>query len=183
MGLNRDRKFELVLYPDSTSYNCVEVLASCLDYFDECAYILHDKDVLPNGEIKKPHYHVYGRWSSSADPRMPNAVAYDLCVPVTSLSNVHKWKSAIRYLIHADNPEKYQYSIEDIVSSFSLISLFKPTDDSEMAKMIFDYICSCRDPPSFSILLQWCLDNGCYSSFRRGFAVWSSLLREMSLNG
>ena len=47
--LKRHRKFELVLYPDSESYNIDSVLDSSLSYFPMWAYCLHDSDIAANG--------------------------------------------------------------------------------------------------------------------------------------
>lgn len=51
----KDRKYQGVLYPDSESYCCDDVLNILKSTFPEFAYILHDKDVDENGELKKPH--------------------------------------------------------------------------------------------------------------------------------
>ena len=53
----KDRKFQGILYPDSESYRCDDVLNVLKSTFPEFAYILHDKDVDENGELKKPHIH------------------------------------------------------------------------------------------------------------------------------
>ena len=82
--MRSDRKFELVLYPDSTSYDCQTVLSKACAYFNEWAYILHDKDLDENGQPKKPHFHFYGK--SSGSPLTPQGVASRLGVPLSSMS-------------------------------------------------------------------------------------------------
>ena len=47
------RNFQGVIYPDSQSYDCQEVLSK-LAQFSDFAYILHDQDVDENGELKSP---------------------------------------------------------------------------------------------------------------------------------
>ena len=61
--MKQDRKWELVLYPDSDSYDVSSVLADLAGVFDQWAYILHDSDVDADGNLKKPHYHFYGKSS------------------------------------------------------------------------------------------------------------------------
>lgn len=72
---------------------------------------LHDKDLNPDGEVKKAHYHIILCY---AGPQTFNAVK-TLCdefnQPIPQpLENV---KGMWRYHTHMDNPEKVQYSDED----------------------------------------------------------------------
>ena len=110
--MKSSRSWELVLYPDAENYCCDEVIANAVQYFEQWAYILHDSDITADGDAKKSHYHFYGKCST---PRTPQSVANVLGVPLESIRNVNRWKSAIRYLIHADNPEKFQYEPESSV--------------------------------------------------------------------
>lgn len=171
--MKRDRKFEFVLYPDSESYDFDTVLAACCSYFSMWAYCLHDSDLCEDGSPKKAHIHFLGKLD---DVRSPEVVCRDLFLPTSSISNVKSWKAACRYLIHLDSPTKYQYSVDDVVSSFPILSYFSLPDD-EQARRILDYISSsgCN---RVSDLTLWALDNGFYSGLRRGFAIWSQILRE-----
>lgn len=119
--MKQDKKWELILYPDSSSYDCSEVLASLVGLFDQWAYILHDSDVDADGNPKKPHYHFYGKCS---DKLTSSGIAYRVHVPESACRVVSKWKSAVRYTVHADNPEKYQYNVSDICSNFPLAGFF-----------------------------------------------------------
>ena len=169
----RDRKFEFVLYPDSESYNIDSVLGSAIAYFPTWAYCLHDSDISEDGSPKKPHIHFLGKLD---DVRSPGVVCRDLQLPVSSISNVKSWKAACRYLVHLDSPTKFQYPFDDVVSSFPILPLFSLPDD-EQARRILDFILS-TNCHSVSALTSWALDNGCYSGLRRGFAIWSQILRE-----
>lgn len=171
--MKRDRKFELVLYPDSDSYDFDIILKSAISYFPIWAYCLHDSDVSEDGSPKKAHIHFLGKLD---EVRSPDVVCRDLLLPSSSLSNVKSWKAACRYLVHLDSPTKFQYSLDDVVSSFPIFSYFSLSDE-EQARRILDYISSSGCRSVFSLTL-WCLDNGCYSGFRRGFAIWSQILRE-----
>lgn len=171
--MKRDRKFELVFYPDSESYDIDSVLSASISYFSEWAYCLHDSDINEDGSPKKAHIHFIGKLS---DMRSPDVVCRDLQIPLNSISNIRKWKSACRYLVHLDTPTKFQYSFDDVVSSFPILSFYGLSDD-EQARHILDFIkssgCKC-----VTELTVWALDNGCYSGLRRGFAIWSQILRE-----
>lgn len=172
-GLRRDRKFELVLYPDSYSYDCDAVIQLSQSYFSDWAYCLHYADTTDDGELKKSHIHFVGKLG---DVRSPDVVCKDLGLPVNAISNIKNWKSACRYLIHLDQSHKYQYQPDDVVSSFPILSFFSLPDE-EQARRIMEYILqtSCT---KVSDVTLWALNNGCYSGFRRGFAIWSQILRE-----
>lgn len=173
MALRRDRKFELVLYPDSAVYDCDAVIQHAKSYFSVWAYCLHYADSLDSGELKKAHIHFLGKL---ADSRVPSVVCKDLGVPVNSIANVKSWKAACRYLIHLDQSDKFQYSPDDVVASFPILSFFSISDE-EQARRIFDYIVL-NGCINVSEVTLWALNNGCYPGFRRGFAIWNQILRE-----
>ena len=175
----QSRAFLGVLYPDSETYDCSEVLSRLSEVFEEWAYITHDMDVDPDtGELKKAHIHWVGKLSK---PALLSTIAggRKLGIPENSVEFCKNWKSAVRYLVHKDSPDKYQYSPESVESSFDI----KPILDgkqSELVKVkaIYAYIhetnCTSADQ-----LLSWCIENDCWSEFRRSFAVWASVMREM----
>lgn len=174
--MKSSRTWEVVIYPDSESYVAAEVLAKVTQYFSQWCYILHDKDIGDDGTLKKAHYHVYGKLDT---PRTPQSVANALGVGVASLRPVSSWRGAVRYLVHLDHPDKFQYSADDIVSNFDPVKLLTVDDDVQAAR-IFSFIQSSRCV-TVSELTAWAFSNGCYPALRRGFAVWSRLLSENSL--
>lgn len=173
-ALHPDKKWEIVLFQESDSYNANEVLINIQKTFPKYAYILHDRDKNDDGSFKKAHYHCYFRDNRTWTPE---GIAYTLCVPKTSLRNVRKWSSAIRYLIHLDNPDKTPYSPDEIKANFLLRTYLVPDDDEEKAKQIYDYLCQHPNIPKTS-LLNWVFENSLWSAFRRGYAVWDTILRE-----
>lgn len=175
--MKSSRAWELVLYPDAENYCCEVVIAVAVQYFEQWAYILHDCDITADGDSKKSHYHFYGKCPT---PRTPQCVANAIGVPLVSIRNVNKWKSAIRYLIHADNPEKFQYEPDSVSANFPLDSIFTISDDKQ-ARLIMQHILESRSS-SVVALTAWALDNGCYSALRRGFAIWSKILNELSVD-
>ena len=80
-GLRRDRKFELVLYPDSDSYDCDTVIQLSQSYFADWAYCLHYADTTDDGKLKKAHIHFVGKLS---DMRSPDVVCKDLGLPINN---------------------------------------------------------------------------------------------------
>lgn len=174
--MKSSRTWEVVVYPDSESYNAAEVLAKVTKYFAKWCYILHDKDFNDDGTSKKAHYHVYGNLDT---PRTPQSVSNALGVGVASLRAVSSWRGAVRYTIHLDHPDKYQYSADDVVANFELVKLLTVDDDVQAAR-ILSFLNSSRCT-TVSELTAWAFANGCYPALRRGFAIWSRLLSENSL--
>ena len=113
----KDRKFLGVLYPDSESYCCDDVLNLLKSTFPEFAYIRHDMDTDENGELKKPHIHWVGRLKGA---RYLSALADDLGLPENMIERCRSFDASIRYLVHADDSDKYRYSLESVVSTFPI---------------------------------------------------------------
>lgn len=72
---------------------------------------LHDKDINPTGEVKKPHYHIIFNYDG---PTTYNHVK-ELCdsLNMTIPIKLESLRGMYRYHIHLDNPEKYQYDDRD----------------------------------------------------------------------
>jgi hypothetical protein len=110
MGQARYRNFATVVYPDSAPENWQSILSD----WHVPAFIspLHDKDINPTGESKKPHFHVIlvfdGKKSISQVAEIFNTINGVGCEIIKSL------RGYARYLCHLDNPEKAQYNTEDV---------------------------------------------------------------------
>lgn len=74
---------------------------------------LHDSDMNADGAKKKPHRHAIISWGGPASMN----VALNLLEPfgIKHVEPVGSYQSYCRYLCHLDNPEKAQYSIDDVV--------------------------------------------------------------------
>lgn len=172
----QSRNFIGVLYPDSTSYDCDKVLMRIEDTFSDYAYTLHDLDADENGELKKPHIHWCGKRNT---PTLISTVANALGVEENAIEFCKSWKSSLRYLVHADNPEKHQYPIDAVNANFVVEDVISGKLETYKSRQIFEYI---RENPSISYtaLTEWCFENNCWSEYRRSFSVWANLLRELN---
>lgn len=74
---------------------------------------LHDKDILENGLPDKPHYHCVVRFENA---RSAYKLARDLLL-TCRVFKTESFKGSIRYFIHLDNPEKFQYDRYQILTS------------------------------------------------------------------
>lgn len=103
---NRARNWTFVLYPESAVTNWSDILNDL--HIQWAASPLHDKDVNPDGEIKKSHWHILlcfeGNKSQEQVDEISHSVHGTICQKVSSV------RGMVRYFTHMDNPDKYQYS-------------------------------------------------------------------------
>lgn len=106
----KGRNWAFVVYPDSLPSNWEEIITET--GLPMAFSPLHDKDVNPTGEPKKPHYHVICYYENSTTLKSVKENVTDKLngtIPIKLESMVGMY----RYHIHLDNPEKYQYSDTD----------------------------------------------------------------------
>lgn len=149
MANDRKRNWTFVVYEDSAPENWRELLSEqCIPMF---VSPYHDKDTNPDGEPKKPHWHVVVMFSSLHPERDAQAIS-DLCSKV-KVQHVKDIVGMSRYLCHIDNPEKAQYQISDVVSLGGADYLEKVSSaiDTDVA---------------LGEMMDWCIEQGCFSFFR-----------------
>ena len=130
-----------IYYPESAVDNWISVLGELGKPY---AFILHDKDCKPSGELKKPHWHVvvFGTVAKKQIDWLQSALH------IAYYEDVRSRRKIFEYLTHSNNPDKYQYPTEDIVLSegftddiidFEVESQVQWTAD-ECRQYIVDYI-------------------------------------------
>lgn len=105
------RNWAFVMYPDSAPENAIEILDSF--HTDMLISPLHENDVNPDGEVKKPHWHVVVHFASGT-VRQTQVQAIADAVNATQVQPVTSLRAYARYLCHLDNPEKAQYPLEQV---------------------------------------------------------------------
>lgn len=121
----KKRTWAFVLYPESAPENWLEQLK--LSGLMAAVSPLHDKDINPTGEAKKAHYHVMLVYSG---PTTYNAVAkFTASLNATIPQALESARGMYRYFTHKDNPEKYQYSEDEVitVNGFNIADLVELT--------------------------------------------------------
>ena len=108
----RVRNFACVVYPESAPEDWVSILSE--QHVPAFVSPLHDQDVNPTGELKKAHHHVMVMFEG----KKSTAQAQELFAKIggVGVEIVNSLRGYARYLCHLDNPEKAQYSIDDVVS-------------------------------------------------------------------
>ena len=164
----RSSKWAFIVYPDSAPENWQEILKSLLV---PCAVSpLHDKDLNPTGDEKKPHWHVFIEFDSLK--------SYEQAKEITDLFNgtipqiIKSPIGMVRYFIHKDNPEKHQYNWSDITvyNGFDL-ERYDSYTESEIDHFIADILLFIDSVPiyEYADLLSYVADakNGHFEDWYR----------------
>lgn len=156
----KKRNWAFVLYPESAPKDWREQLQrSGL----QCAISpLHNQDVNPTGEPKKPHYHVILTYSGPTSFNVVKALTNGR-LGQTIPQALEQVEGYYRYFTHQDNPEKAQYSAKDIqtINGFDIRD-FVELSKSEVIRIkreIMDFI---RDNRiyEYADLMEMLMDGG-----------------------
>ena len=174
----RDRKFCILLYPDNAEHvQALEKIKASYDY----ACVLHDKDAdTGTGEVKKAHWHVVlisGKnaiWSSS--------LSKELGLDVNFIQQCRNVDRALEYLIHYNEEEKYQYSIEEVQGTLKarLNQLINCTNKSESDKVteLIEFIEQYQGYLTISAFSKHCASVGMWDIFRRAGTIFIKIIDE-----
>ena len=166
---DKDRKFCAVLYSDADDYDCEVVLNNLRSNFPRWAYCLHDKDTTDDGELKKPHYHVV--MGTGQSPYLIAGVSNKLGVPANYIQFCDGFRGAVRYLIHLDHPDKYQYNATDISANFNPKKHFGDVDGEQMSREVFEYLDN-HVGCDWLEIMRWAMVSGNYAVFRRDYRLF-----------
>lgn len=136
----KGRDWTFIVYPESAPDNWRTVLDETHLRWIESP--LHDKDMNEDGEIKKSHYHILLTFDGPVTEKQVIKLIDPLNTPLPK--KVGSARGLVRYMAHLDNPEKYQYSRDEIVGhcGADVESYFELTKTSKMSVMkeIITYI-------------------------------------------
>lgn len=114
---------EVMQYWEYMDCNDIEVIISrikTLTNLKSYAIINHDKDLLPSGQLKPAHFHCVLTFSNA---KTIKSIADCIGVEMQYVEKIRTTtKSARLYLIHRNNPEKYQYPPEEVKASFDYVT-------------------------------------------------------------
>lgn len=174
MADKKFRSFAGTLYPDSVSYDCETLLSTIRSKFIDWAYILHDKDVNENGELKKPHIH----WVGRATPRCLSVVSNFLGLPENDIEVVKNFDNMVMYLIHLNDIDKFQYSPDDVETNLPNIGqLLRRQSEGQLVKDL----ASAKMQKSWYDLVQYAVDIDSYDILRRNLGVIRLIWEEVQI--
>jgi hypothetical protein len=164
----RARAWWGVLYPESAPDNWRNMIAD--DLVETLISPLHDKDLLPNGEPKKPHYHVLisfknpvtrsaaaetmKRWGVVVQEHWPKPGEPDSF-------KVKDFRQAARYLCHLDQGDKHRYEISEVQSIGAIDYaqlVMSASDEDEMLDEIFETM-DAYMLDSYPAVVRWTREN------------------------
>lgn len=156
----KKRHWAFVLYPESAPKDWKDQLKQA---GLKCAVSpLHDKDVNPTGEPKKPHYHVILSYEGPTTYNNVKALTNGK-LGQTVPQPLEQIRGYYRYLTHEDNPEKAQYDKVDIetINGFDIADFVEMTK-SEVSKRTREIIQFIRDNDitEYSTLIEILMDAG-----------------------
>ena len=103
-------KFTFLAYTESLPKALPDILA---EFPCDYAYCVHNKDVDKDGNLKKEHIHVVVDRLSLKQVKQLSVC----CGSSDYAEQVRSEKKMFEYLTHENNPDKYHYSVDDIVTS------------------------------------------------------------------
>ena len=121
----RFRHWSFLVYPDSAPPNWRDIIDD-----EHIAWVespLHDKDVDDGGEIKKPHWHILVMFEGVKSFEQIREITDKVKAPIPI--KTQSARGSVRYMVHLDNPDKFQYSRSDIIAhgGADIDDLLKPT--------------------------------------------------------
>ncbi len=153
-----------ILYPESAPKNWREILQKT---GLQCAISpLHDKDINPTGEPKKPHYHIIVTFAGPTTFAVMKDLTDSLKQPIPQkLSGV---KGYYRYFSHKDNPEKAQYDEKEIttINGFNILDHADVTHGEVMQiKLSVLKLIQERDITEYADLIDYLAENEMFAEF------------------
>lgn len=139
---SRARSWTFVLYPESAPKDWRSVLDD--EHIQWVESPLHDRDTNPDGTPKKPHWHILLMFEGKKSYEQIKEITEKVNAPIPQ--KTASARGLVRYMVHMDNPEKFQYNVVDIIGhgGADVSELLKPSS-SERYSMIREMISFVRD--------------------------------------
>lgn len=176
MSRIRSCHFSLVLYLDDLSH--MDAINSLDRNGYQYAGCIHDMDVDKDGNKLKDHCHLVISFPRQKDL---SALSRELGVAANYIEPVRNKVSALRYLIHLDDLDKFQYDpslIFGTLSESTVALIAGGTTEEEKVKSLLVLLDSMPKPCSYRRFLIACCDAHLYSTFRRLGHVLKALMDE-----
>lgn len=176
----RSSNWNLVLYPqeDKTHELALKIIKKDYDY----ACIVHDNDLDSKGEIKKSHTHVVLHFKNQ---RWRNSIALDLGITPNYLEKCRNLENSLKYLIHYNDFDKYQYDISDVEGTLKqkLLEILEYSDMTESDKFLelVNFIHSYPVHLTLHDFLQYVCSTSLFSVYRRSAMTFNQLIKEHNI--
>lgn len=175
----RSRVHMLLLYPsDAVHCAALEKIKASYDF----AACLHDKDIAEDGTKKKEHWHVVLRFKQAV---WSSAICKELGIEHNYIEDVKRFDNAIQYLIHYNDTDKAQYSVNEVFGNLKtkLIESINKVEKSEGEKVVelIEFIRNYDGRLSITDFASYCAMNGYWAEFRRSGSIFVKIIEEHNL--
>lgn len=177
---NKSRSFAMVLYPYE-DYTHSLALQKAMETYN-FAYIEHDSDIYEEdgedhkkGDKKKIHGHLVLKFENA---RHKSKIAKELEIEENYIQKSN-FVAYTRYLIHKDDPSKFQYKEKNIVTNIptevkAALNL-KSDYKRHGTQIVIEYIQANR-LTSFYKLVIWAKDNGLLEEITKNAYLYKNML-------
>lgn len=139
-GKGRTRNWTFLVWVDSAPENWRDIIDE--EHIQWVESPLHEKDINPDGEIKKPHWHILVLYESVKTYEQVKELTDKLHTTIPQ--KAASVKGMVRYMAHLDNPEKAQYSITEIIGhgGVDITALLRPSSSEryQLIAEMMDYV-------------------------------------------
>lgn len=161
----RYRNICMILYPDfdETHLQALQFIQANYQY----ASIVHDKDIDESGEPKKKHVHVMARFGNA---RWVDSIASELGIETHYIHKCGSLEKYGRYLVHADDPDKAQYRLDDVQGDLRPLvakALEHQKTEDEKVLSVIQLLDEIESPLNVKQFITIMAQHGLYSEVRR----------------
>lgn len=178
MNNKRVRNYLGVIYEDDERFD--NQLFN-LSQEKDAIWIKHDKDLDDEGNVKKPHYHFVIQLKNACTL---SSIAKRLEVNENMLEYVKNVNSSLKYLIHYNDDNKYNYDMNDVQSNSEKLKrrfldlVSKDTPETDKMVSIYEFIHKQTDYIDFNILFKYAVKNNIWDAYRRNYAIIKDLVND-----
>lgn len=178
MNNKRVRNYLGVIYEDDERFD--NQLFN-LSQEKDAIWIKHDKDLDDEGNVKKPHYHFVIQLKNACTL---SSIAKRLEVNENMLEYVKNVNSSLKYLIHYNDDNKYNYDMNDVQSNSEKLKrrfldlVSKDTPETDKMVSIYEFIHKQNDYIDFNILFKYAVKNNIWDAYRRNYAIIKDLVND-----
>lgn len=173
------KRVSIVCYPESCDIE--NALLYFKDILEQYAYILHDKDITSDGELKKPHYHLFMEFSK---PVNTNTICNRFnCSTYESVRNKN---GVIQYMTHKRYKDKVEYSWKDIkafnIDVETICERIQLCDNNETETLVYIFAYCKAYQPTINELTEWVINEGYYYTYRSNYQIIKEYLKSVFMN-
>lgn len=183
----RARTHMVLLYPENAEHlEAFKKIQSSFEYaaitHDKDQWTLDDEKINPEhkaGTFKKAHIHIIIRFNQA---RWNTSIADELGIAPNYLEQVKSLDNSLQYLIHYNESDKHQYSVDEV--SGSMVKRLKESinknekTEGEKVNELIEYIENQNQIITITDFSKYCACNGYWAEFRRSGAIFCKIIEE-----